>query len=154
MLKNTLILIFSRKFFEKTFVIALFILLLWVLRDFLPLFLITFIFSYLFIEAGQFVHKKLRDWIRPAPKSITNKLLTPLVVITGLYIVFIVTVVFLFISVIPKIIMEIEKLLITLPGMLMGLQHMAIEFEQSIGVNIGAKDALASVVNEHTIQNF
>lgn len=137
MFKKTALLIFSRLFFEKIFVIVLFFVVLYLLRDFLPLFLVTFIFAYLFIEAGDFLTKKLRSMLYADGKtSSLGQLITPITVTTLLYLIFVITVIFLFISVVPKIILEIEKLLINLPRTLMSLQHMAIEFETSLGINL------------------
>lgn len=62
MIKILLPLIFSSKFFEKISAFVLLIAVGYFLRDFLALFLITFIFAYLFLSAGKMLSKKLQDW--------------------------------------------------------------------------------------------
>lgn len=62
MLRTLLPLIFSSKFFEKLLAFSLLLLVGYFLRDFLALFLITFIFAYLFLSAGEVLAKKLHTW--------------------------------------------------------------------------------------------
>ena len=58
-MKHLLPLIFSQAFFKKIFAIACLVILFYVFRGFLGLFLITFIFAYLSLEVAEFLRAKI-----------------------------------------------------------------------------------------------
>lgn len=82
-------------------------------QDFLILFFITFIFAYLFLEVGQTlahnIHSWWREWKKDTPHVIAAKYATTNTVVTILYIIFIMVLVFIFVSILPKISLEIGE---------------------------------------------
>ncbi len=119
MFKTLLPLIFSAKFFEKIFAFTLIVAVGYFLRDFLALFLITFIFAYLFLSAGEVLAKKLHDWglhgNKSKAKQIAAKYGTTNMVVTGLYILFVVVIILIFVNILPKIGNEINHLATNAP---------------------------------------
>lgn len=81
------------------------------LRDFLVLFFITFIFAYIFLEVGEILSHKIHDWgsrgKKDTPHKIAEKYATTNTIVTILYVFFILIIVFIFVSILPKISSEI-----------------------------------------------
>ena len=62
MLKKLIPLIFSSVFFEKLLAFGFLIFVGYLLSDFLRLFFITFLFAYLFLEAGSWLVGVIHAW--------------------------------------------------------------------------------------------
>lgn len=62
MLRKLIPLIFSAIFFEKLFAFGFLLIIGYLLSDFLVLFFITFLFAYLFLEAGSWLTNIIHAW--------------------------------------------------------------------------------------------
>lgn len=62
MIRKLIPLIFSSAFFEKLFAFGFLLFISYILTDFLILFFITFLFSYLFLEAGTWLTNTIHAW--------------------------------------------------------------------------------------------
>ena len=62
MLRKLMPLMFSTVFFEKLFAFGFLIIMGYILSDFLVLFFITFLFAYLFLEAGSWLTGTIHAW--------------------------------------------------------------------------------------------
>ncbi len=158
MFKKYLPYIFAPIFFQKILTILLFGGILYVLRDFLPLFFITFIFAYLFYEAGMFLSDKIREKSRkhlnPKTREKFDKFFQPLTVITLLYIVFTVTVIFLVVTLLPRIILELEKLISNMPEFIRQIQRLLEDIENSTGLYLGSADLMNTFFEKYSIQDI
>ena len=106
-LRSFLSIIFSQIFWKKLLAFTSIFLIGWTLSDFLALFFITFICAYIFLEFGTTIAQKVHDWgirrKRDRKHRIAEKYATTNAVVSILYILFISAVVFVFISIVPKI---------------------------------------------------
>lgn len=98
-------LIFSRIFFQKMIAFLVLIVLAWMLQDFLMLFFVTFLFVSVFSEAGVWLSTRLASW-QSRPRSLSS--LTPTVIISGIYIIFVGLLVFIFVNILPQLGQEIK----------------------------------------------
>gem|GEM_PF-2519072 len=103
-------LVFNRYFFQKLFAILLLALLIYLLESFLAIFLITFLFSYLFLDVSKTIHEKLGQLSTHLKHRFSKKFLRTFsslpVIITIVYVSFIVIVVSLFYTLIPHLLEE------------------------------------------------
>ena len=60
--KNLLSIVFSQVVIEKIVAFVALIFIGWMLRDFLALFFITFLFAYIFLELGELLANKIHTW--------------------------------------------------------------------------------------------
>ena len=150
--------IFSRLFFQKISAFFILIIIGYLLKDFLALFLITFIFAYLFLEMGTTLAKKIHDWGLHGHKTRTRRLAaeyaTTNIVVTFLYILFIVILGFLFISIIPKIGTEIEKIATSAPKLADAWRDLIMRMEANIGLDLWVEDMFSDIISTANIENM
>lgn len=153
MIKILFPLIFSKTFFRKIFIIALLIGFFFIFKGFLSLFLITFIFSYLSLEVAEFLQNLLKQWLANNPNSVFWKKIVKYlhinILVTILYIFFVVMIVWLVVSIIPKIGEEIEKLIRQMPWIAAQIQGLLANLEESVGLKLWSGDIV-----ENTIKKF
>lgn len=156
MLKRLIPLIFSPVFMRKVFTILLVVALVMFLQDFLGLILITFIFGYLSLEVAEF----LRSVILSQSKKTKNTFWKGLeqyasvnVLVTLLYIFFIIMIIWLVVSIFPKIAWEIEKLVQQAPQLAHHAQGLLERLEHSTGIYIGAQDLVQQSFKAFNLQN-
>jgi predicted PurR-regulated permease PerM len=156
--RKLLALIFSELFFKKILAFSLLVFLGYLLREFLALFLITFIFSYLFLETGIMVTNHLHEWWLHAKNSRAKKLAlkysTVNYVVSVLYILFVAIIILIFINIVPKIGSEIENLARSAPKLANAGQDLVIKLENELGLNLGGKEVLANFFNETSIEGM
>lgn len=103
-------LVFNRYFFQKFFAIALLFIGIYFLESFLVIFLIAFLFSYLFLDVAKAISLKLVQFSDHMSHRIVRKFFRTSsslpIVITFVYITFIVVVVSLFYTLIPHLLEE------------------------------------------------
>ncbi len=156
MIKSFLSLFFSQAFFEKLFAFVCIVLVGYALRDFLALFLITFIFAYLFLEFWTFLAQKAHDWwlhgSKTRAKQIAAQYGTTNILVTILYIFFIIVLTFIFVSIVPKIGIEIEKLAGSAPKLAEAGTNLIRNVEANIGLDLGAEEIVSGFLSETNIQ--
>ena len=106
-LRSLFVIIFSETFWKKIIAYTSIFLIGWTLSDFLALFFITFICAYIFLEFGTTIAHHIHEWgirgKRDRKHRIAEKYATTNAVVSVLYVLFISAVVFIFISIVPKI---------------------------------------------------
>jgi len=113
-LKRILELFFTKKFVYKVIAYGLLVLLFVLFKDFLWIFLLTFIFSYLFLNTSEFIKSKI-DYIllkhcKKDEKLLFLKNLISLnFIITTLYLVFIWLIIFILSNIIPQLTWELQS---------------------------------------------
>ena len=113
-LKRILELFFTKKFAYKVIAYGLLVLLFVLFKDFLWIFLLTFIFSYLFLNTSEFIKSKI-DYIllkhcKKDEKLLFLKNLISLnFIITTLYLVFIWLIIFILSNIIPQLTWELQS---------------------------------------------
>ncbi len=150
--------IFSRVFFQKISAFFILIIIGYFLKDFLALFLITFIFAYLFLEMGTTLAKKIHDWWLHGHKTRTRRLAaeyaTTNIVVTFLYLFFILVLGFLFVSIIPKIGIEIEKLATSAPKLADAWRDLIMRMETNIGLDLWVEDMFSDIISTTNIESM
>lgn len=158
MLNSLLPYIFSRLFFQKISAFIILIFIGYLLKDFLALFLITFIFAYLFLEIGTALAKKIHDWGLHGKKTRTRQLAaeyaTTNIVVTCLYVIFVVILTFLFVSIIPKIGTEIERLAISAPKLADAWRDLIMRVETDIGLDLWVEDMFSDIISTANIEHM
>lgn len=103
-------LIFNRYFFQKLFAVALLFIGIYFLESFLAIFLIAFLFSYLFLDVAKVISVKMVQLSNHMSHRLVRKFFRTgsslPVVITLVYITFIVVVISLFYTLIPHLLEE------------------------------------------------
>ncbi|MBC7503802.1 AI-2E family transporter [Candidatus Gracilibacteria bacterium] len=158
MLRKIIPLVFSSVFFQKVFAFGLLFLIGYILSDFLLLFFITFLFAYLFLEVGSWLTGVIHTWglhsKRNKASEIALRYSNTNIVVTVLYILFIVIVVFLFVNIIPQIVREIIQFINRAPHIASQLQNFATEIEQALSVNLGLNQIVGDFVNTRTLESI
>ncbi len=108
-------LVFNKNFFQKIFAWVLLVLIAYALQWFVFLFMVTFIFSYLFLNLWDFLHlqfaKYFVDWIKTKPiKKFFSFLFSTNTIVLGLYIVFLWLLIYAISDLIPKVLQELSDL--------------------------------------------
>lgn len=103
-------LILNRHFFQKIFAIALLFVAIYFLESFLAIFLIAFLFSYLFLDVAKVISQRLVQFSDHMSHRLVRKFFRTSsslpIVITLVYITFIVVVISLFYTLIPHLLEE------------------------------------------------
>lgn len=152
-------LIFNRFFFQKLFAIALLFIGIYFLESFLAIFLIAFLFSYLFLDVAKSISLKmvqLSDHMshhRLVRKFFRTGSSLP-VVITVVYITFIVVVISLFYTLIPHLLEEGKGLIHDAPVITNQLQVAIAHLESSVNMDLGINKALNSIFNPDSVQEI
>jgi predicted PurR-regulated permease PerM len=139
-----------------TFVI--FILIGFILQDFLILFFITFIFAYLFLEVGEVLASKIHNWWKWWKKdkihTIAEKYSKTNTLVTVLYIVFVILMVFVFANIIPKVWTEIGEFIKRAWDITKNTQSIVIRLETSMNLNLGLDKFVADILSTENIESF
>jgi predicted PurR-regulated permease PerM len=121
------------------------------LRDFLVLFFITFIFAYIFLEVGESLSHRIHDWgsqgKKDTPHKIAEKYATTNTIVTILYILFILILAFIFISILPKISSEIGEFVRQGSTMTRSAQDIVTRFETSLDMKLGLDRIVVDIKN-------
>ena len=113
--------------------------LFYVFRGFLGLFLITFIFAYLSLEVAEFLRAKFIFQKEKNPNKFWKffeKYLATNILVTIIYILFILMVIWLFASILPQIIKEIEIFIKKIPEMTRQMEGLLQSFENTSGIHL------------------
>ncbi|MDP2103905.1 MAG: AI-2E family transporter [Candidatus Gracilibacteria bacterium] len=151
-------LVFNRYFFQKLFAILLLALLIYLLESFLAIFLITFLFSYLFLDVSKTIHEKLGQLSTHLKHRFSKKFLRTFsslpVIITIVYVSFIVIVVSLFYTLIPHLLEEGKGLIHDAPAIADQVQNAIANFEDTVNIDLGINKTLSSIFNPTSVENI
>lgn len=154
-MKRFLPYIFSKIFFQKIVSIAILVAICYIFREFFSLFLITFVFAYLTLEIAQFIRKKILYYSKRHPNNFwkffekygrINNL------VTILYILFVLLIIWIFASIVPKISMEIEGFIRRMPHVLNQVQELLFKLEENLGVKLGVPEIMNEVSSSFDFQ--
>lgn len=149
-------LIFNRYFFQKAVAIALFALFAYALSDFLFVFLITFLFAYLFLDLSNYLSGKISQFsLKIKNTSLRNAIVRSnktAVIVTGLYMVFIAIVVFIFSNLVPHVLEESKGIISEIPGIVDRVEHSVASLESALKIDLGLKSAIASFFDKQAME--
>ena len=106
----------NRKFFKKLFAYTLLVLFIFILKDFVWIFLLTFIFWYLAYSAGCYLHAHLQSYatkysfLKPV-----EKILSLNIIVFIEYIIFVGVIIFVLSDLLPKLTYELAELSRSMP---------------------------------------
>lgn len=150
-------LVFNRFFFEKIFALVLLGILLYALDSFLFIFLVTFLFAYLFLDLAKAISAKIEQLARhvrhPGIRGLLVKTNRLPVIITAVYLGFVVIVTAMFYNLIPHLINETGQLVKEVPDIVSQLQHGVSYFQSSVNFDLGIDEAFAKFINNGSIEN-
>lgn len=156
MLKKLIPLIFSSVFFEKLLAFGFLIFLGYLLSDFLILFFITFLFAYLFLEAGSWLVGVIHAWWLHARRNRASELALRYnntnIVVTILYILFIAILIFLFVTIIPQIIREMWQFVNGAPRIASQIQNFANDLENTLQMNLWLNEIVSDIINSQNLE--
>ena len=125
-------------------------------QDFLVLFFITFLFAYLFLEVGETlahkIHNWWRQWKKDTPHIIAAKYATTNTVVTVLYIVFVMILVFIFANIVPKISEEIGEFVRRTGDLTKSATSMVMRVESTIWVQLWLDQIVTDYINAANIE--
>jgi predicted PurR-regulated permease PerM len=157
-LKIILPIIFGEVFWKKLIAYMLLFLIGYALRDFLILFFVTFLFAYIFLELGTYLAHKIHDWGTHGKSDrvhmIARKYSTANIVISGLYIVFIGILIFIFVNIIPQIGRELDNFLKSSGDIARQGQDFIQRIESSAGLNLGLNNIIGENFNADTLESL
>lgn len=157
-LRSFLDIILGEVFIKKVIAYSLLILIGYALRDFLMLFFTTFLFAYIFLELGTYLAHRIHLWWESGkadtPHRIAKKYATINIVITGLYVIFIGILIFIFVSIIPQIGGEIRSFLNNSGNIAHQWQDFVEKIETSMSLNLGLKDMIGDIVNSNNLESI
>lgn len=156
---NFIITLINNIYIKKIFALVLFIFAVYLLKDFFLIILLTFLFSYLFLNLGDYIHTFFKNKMIDLKKdSFFNKLLFYLTsfnsIITILYLIFLGGLLFWFYYGIPVIIEELTSFFKSLPTAINQLQLEIIKVESLLGYDIGLKDSLTHLLDKNSLQEY
>lgn len=158
MIRKLIPLIFSSAFFEKLFAFGFLLFISYILTDFLILFFITFLFSYLFLEAGTWLTNTIHAWWLHSKRSKTSELALRYnntnIIVTILYIVFISVLILLFTNIIPQIIREIGQFIAGAPKIASQIQDFTDKIQQVLNVDLGLNQIVGEIVNTQNLETI
>jgi predicted PurR-regulated permease PerM len=156
MVRKLIPLIFSELFFQKLLAFGSLIFIGYLLSDFLWLFFITFLFAYLFLEVGTWLTLRIHAWGIHTKRSKAAELALRYnntnIVVTLLYIVFILIIVFLFVSIIPQIIVEIGQFIKWAPDIAWRIQIFINGIEDRLSISLGLDQIVGDIINTHNLE--
>jgi predicted PurR-regulated permease PerM len=157
-LKNLLPLIFGEIFWKKIIAYTLLFFIGYLLRDFLVLFFVTFLFAYIFLELGTYLSHKIHDWgmrgKADRAHQIARKYATANIVITSLYIIFIGIVIFIFVNILPQIGGEINRFLRDAPKIALGWQDFLKRIEEWANMELGLNALIGDLVSSDNLESI
>lgn len=115
MIKKILKLFFGKIFLQKITAYILMILIFYILKDFILIFFLTFVFAYLFLTFGKFIKSRLDIFLNKIIRSqkeliFLKKFFWLNVIIIFLYLVFIWAIFYALSDLLPKLILELKDL--------------------------------------------
>jgi predicted PurR-regulated permease PerM len=156
MVRKLIPLIFSELFFQKLLAFGSLIFIGYLLSDFLWLFFITFLFAYLFLEVGTWLTLRIHAWGIHTKRSKAAELALRYnntnIVVTLLYIVFILIIVFLFVSIIPQIIVEIGQFIKWAPDIAWRIQIFIDGVEDRLSISLGLDQIVGDIINTRNLE--
>ena len=156
MLRKLLPLVFSGAFFEKLFAFGFLFLVGYLLSDFLILFFITFLFAYLFLEVGSWISGIIHAWGLHAKRNraaeIALRYNSTNIVVSVLYILFILIIIFLVVGIVPQIIIEIGQFIGRAPQIAMQLQTFAAGIESSLQMDLGLDQIVGDIISTDNLE--
>ena len=119
-IKNFISILYSNKFFKKLTAYALLIAFIYISKDFLGIFLLTFIFAYVFLSLWEFIKKKWDFFVdihfdKWTKNTFLKKIIWVNIIIIILYIIFISLLIFILSDMLPKLINELSEVTKTIP---------------------------------------
>ena len=158
MISKLIPLVFSGAFFEKLFAFSFLFLVGYLLSDFLILFFITFLFAYLFLEVGTWISGIIHTWglheKRNKAAEIALRYNNTNIVVSILYIIFILIIVFLFVNIIPQIIIEIWQFIGRAPQIATQLQGFVSGFEEQLSISLGLDRLVGDIINTDNLETI
>lgn len=148
-------LVFNRFFFQKMAAIALLGLFLYALSDFLSIFLITFLFGFLFLDLSNWLLGKILAFshrLSPPVRNVVIRMNKLPVIVTGVYVAFIVGVVFLFSNLVPQVLEESKGIISEIPGIARDVERNIAWLESSMQVDLGLRDAINSYFDKQAME--
>ncbi len=149
-------LIFNRYFFQKAVAIALLGLFAYALSDFLLIFLITFLFAYLFLDLSNWLSAKAAHFSKNTNSKILKSFISRFnklpIIVTGLYLVFVTLVVFIFSNLVPHVLQESKGIVSEIPGIVDRVERSVSSLEASLKVDLGLKGALSSFFDKQSME--
>ncbi|MBP9812102.1 AI-2E family transporter [Candidatus Gracilibacteria bacterium] len=156
-LKTALPVIFGPIFWRKLIAYLTLFVIGYSLSDFLILFFVTFLFAYIFLELGTYLAQKIHNWgihgKEDRAHRIARKYATVSIVITGLYIIFISILVFIFVNIIPQIGGEISKFLENAGVIARQGQDFIARVETATNLNLGLKEMLSDFLSSDNLES-
>ncbi len=156
-LKTALPVIFGPIFWRKLIAYLTLFVIGYSLSDFLILFFVTFLFAYIFLELGTYLAQKIHNWWIHGKEDrahrIARKYATVSIVITGLYIIFISILVFIFVNIIPQIGGEISKFLENAWVIARQGQDFIARVETATNLNLWLKEMLSDFLSSDNLES-
>lgn len=148
--------VFNRYFFEKMAAFALLGLFAYALSDFLFIFLVTFLFAFLFLDLSTWITKRIEAFSKTLPagkfRSGINAVNRISVVVTGVYLIFIIAVVFLFSNLVPQVLQESKGIVSEVPGIVTHVEKSISGIESALKIDLGLKSAITSYFDKDSME--
>lgn len=158
MFQKLIPLVFSGVFFEKLFAFGLLFFVGYLLSDFLILFFITFLFAYLFLEVGSWISGIIHRWglheRRNRAAEIALGYNSTNIVVSILYVLFILIIVFLFVNIVPQIIIEIGQFIGRAPQIATQLQGFIAGLEAQLSIPLGLDQIVGDIINKDNLETI
>ncbi len=156
MLRKLTPLLFSGIFFEKLFAFGFLLLVGYLLSDFLILFFITFLFAYLFLESWSWISGIIHAWglheKRNKAAELALRYNSTNIVVSILYIVFILIIVFLMMRIVPQIVVEIGQFISRAPQIATQLQAFSAGIESSLQIELWLDQIVGDIVSTDNLE--
>ncbi len=150
-------LIFNRFFFEKLAALLIFWILLYAIKSFLFIFLVTFLFAYLFLDLANWISHRLHELTKHVSHLPSKNLLIKFnrlgIIISVIYAVFVVVITTIFYNLIPHLIDETRGFAKEVPIILSQLQHAVDWIEATVWFNLGIDESFTKFVNNGSIED-
>lgn len=147
--------VFNRVFFQKVAAILLFILAFWALQGFMVFFLATFLFAYLFLNAGEFLSSKARGALSGIRSRVVRDALAPLTSVNAMvlvsYLIFIGFVVFAISDLVPRVSQELSDLPRQFPYIKDQVDQVRAQLQEIRALN---QDVMGTINKVATEQNY
>ena len=131
---------------------------LYLVSDFLILFFVTFLFAYIFLEVGETFAHKIHDWgshgKKDTPHKIALKYATTNTVVSILYIIFVMVLIFIFVNLLPKISTDIGEFIRRGSDMTRSAQAIVLRLETSMNLNLGLNRIVTDILSTENIETI
>lgn len=157
-LKNALPIIFGPVFWRKLIAFSILFLIGYSLNNFIILFFITFLFAYIFLELWTYLAQKIHTWGThwkwDRAHLLARKYATVSIVITGLYVVFIGILVFIFVNIIPQIGGEIDRFIDDAGNIARQGEDFIAKVETATNLNLWLKEMVWEFVSSENLKSL